>query len=151
MTKLVGPLSAAGGALAAFFLDPASGRRRRAQLVQQVSGFFRRRGRQARRLSRAAGAEAYGLAQRAAHLRPEPKDLNDPELAHKVETEIFRDAHVPKGRINVSAHDGIVALRGEVERPELIEELVEKARRVPEVREVENLLHLPGTQAPTHA
>jgi osmotically-inducible protein OsmY len=67
-----------------------------------------------------------------------------------VETEIFRDPDVPKGQINVQVNDGVVELRGEVPRPEMIEELVERTRKVPEVRGVENLLHLPGTPAPTH-
>ena len=145
------PLAAAGGALAGFFLDPVSGRRRRAQLAQRVPAFFRRRGRGLGRLGRRVGSDAYGLKQRATHLRPRPKSelLNDPALARKVETEIFRSPDVPKGRINVQAHEGVVELRGEVDAPELIDELVERARSVPEVREVANLLHLPGAQAPT--
>ena len=139
------------GALAGFFFDPASGRRRRAMLAQRLPAFFRNRGRELGRLGRRVGADAYGVKQRAMHLRQRPKTglLNDPALARKVETELFRDPDVPKGRINVQAHDGVVELRGEVERPELIEELVERARGVPEVRDVENLLHLPGTPAPT--
>ncbi|MEX1357631.1 MAG: BON domain-containing protein [Gaiellaceae bacterium] len=124
--KRIAPLAALGGALAGFFFDPVSGRRRRAQLAQRVPAFFRRRGRELGRL---------GL-------------LNDPALARKVETEIFRGPDVPKGQINVQARDGVVELRGEVPRPELIEELVERARSVPEVREVENLLHVPSTPAP---
>jgi hypothetical protein len=138
------------GWLAGYFLDPTSGRRRRAMLAQRVPAFFRHRGRDAGRLGRHVGSDAYGVTQKLAHLRkrPKPGALNDPALARKVETEIFRDPEVPKGQINVQAHDGVVELRGEVPRPELIEALVERARSVPEVREVENLLHLPGTPAP---
>ena len=152
MKRWTAPLAAAGGALAAFFLDPVSGRGRRAQLGQRVPAFFRRRSREAARLGRGVSADAYGLKQGLAHREQEPKHgvLNDPALARKVETEIFRDPDVPKGNINVQAHDGIVELRGEVPRPELIDELVERARSVPEVRDVENLLHLPGTPAPMH-
>jgi osmotically-inducible protein OsmY len=141
-----------GGALAAFFFDPVSGRRRRAELGMRVPAFFRRRGRQAGRLGRRVSADAYGLKQRVAHVRQEPKEgaLNDPALARKVETEIFRDPEVPKGNINVQAHDGVVELRGEVPSLELIDGLVERTRRIPEVREVENLLHQPGTPAPMH-
>jgi osmotically-inducible protein OsmY len=151
MKRWIAPLAAAGGALAGFFLDPVSGRRRRAQLAQRVPAFFRRRGRVLGRLGRRVGSDAYGLKQRATHLRQRPKLelLNDPALARKVETEIFRSPNVPKGRINVQAHDGVVELRGEVEAPEQIDELVERARSVPEVRGVENLLHLPGAAAPT--
>ena len=152
MKKFVAPLIAVGGALVAFFLDPVSGRRRRAEARQRADGFLRRRSREAGRLGRSAGAEAYGVAQQAAHMRERgPKDdLNDPAIARKVESEIFRDPEVPKGQINVSVHDGIVELRGEVPQPEMIDDLVAKARSVPEVKEVENLLHLPGTPAPMH-
>jgi osmotically-inducible protein OsmY len=135
MKRWIAPLAA--GALAGYFFDPTSGRRRRATLAQRVPAFFRRRGR--------------GVKQKATHLRQEPKTgvLNDPALASKVETEIFRGPDVPKGQVNVHVHDGVVELRGEVSRPELIDELVARARSVPEVRDVENLLHLPGTPAPT--
>ena len=39
-------------------------------------------------------------------------------------------------------------LRGEVESPELIEELVGKTRKVQGVQDVESLLHTPGERAP---
>jgi BON domain len=47
--------------------------------------------------------------------------------------------------------DGVVWLRGEVKRPEQVRRLEQKARSVPEVRGVENLLHLVKTPAPTRA
>lgn len=151
MRKLIAPLSAVGGALLLFFLDPASGRARRARLEQRLPALFRRGGRAAAQAARAAGAEAYGLKQKATHLSEEPKEgLNDPTIEAKVETELFRDADVPKGQINVNVQEGVVQLRGEVPRPELIEELVEKTRSVQGVRDVENLLHLPGERAPMH-
>lgn len=144
-------LAAAAGAALAFFLDPTSGRRRRAMVGQRVPGFFRHRGRQAGRLGRAVSAEAYGLKQKATHLRERPKgDLDDATIAHKVETELFRPADVPKGQINVNVQDGVVQLRGEVPTHDLIDDLARKARSIQGVREVENLLHLPGTPAPTH-
>jgi|SRR5215210_343697 len=152
MKRWITPFAAAGGALAAFFFDPVSGRRRRADVGMRLPAFFRRRGREAGRFGRGVSADAYGFKQRVAHRSPQPKEgaFNDPALARKVETEIFRDPDVPKGNINVQAHDGVVELRGEVPRPELIDELVERTRQIPEVVDVENLLHLPGTPAPTH-
>jgi hypothetical protein len=51
----------------------------------------------------------------------------------------------------VNVVDGVVWLRGEVKRPEQIRSLERKARSVPEVRGVENLLHLVKTPAPTRA
>jgi osmotically-inducible protein OsmY len=148
MKKLIG-VGAAIGALTYFF-DPQQGRSRRAKLQQGLPAFFRKRARQAERLSRGAAAGAYGVKQKATHLREEPKEFTDETLAHKVETEIFRDADVPKGQINVNAQDGVVQLRGEVSSPDMIEDLVSKASSVQGVKDVENLLHLPGEPARMH-
>jgi len=140
-------LFAAVGAALAYFLDPQNGKRRRKMAVDRTAGFFRRGGRRAERAGRAVAAEAYGVKQKVTHVREEEKEQpDDVTLAHKVETEIFRDADVPKGQINVNAEDGVVYLRGEVERPELIRDLEQAARNVQGVRQVENLLHLPGTE-----
>jgi osmotically-inducible protein OsmY len=135
----------------AYFFDLDSGRRRRAVTRDRVAAFFRRSGRGADRLARGFAATAEGTAQKLRHLREEEKPQpDDVTLARKVETEIFRARDVPKGRINVNAEDGVVVLRGEVQTPDLIDDLVEKTRKVQGVRGVENLLHLPGTPAPTH-
>jgi BON domain len=79
----------------------------------------------------------------------QPKDLDDVSITRKVETEIFRPAGVDKGKINVNTADGVVFLRGEVKNPEQVKELEAKAAAIPEVKRVENLLHLPKTPAPT--
>ena len=143
-------LGAALGAALAFFFDPNNGRRRRALAVDRTGGFFRRRVRQAERVRGAVAAEAYGVSQKVQHLREEPKDFDDVTLARKVETEIFRDEEVPKGQINVNAQEGVVQLRGEVPTPEMIDDLVEKTRKVQGVRDVENLLHLPDAEPQMH-
>src|SRR3954454_19154028 len=78
-----------------------------------------------------------------------PKDLDDVGLARKVETVIFRDNSVPKGKIDVNAADGVVWLRGEAKTPDMIKTLESQANEIPEVKKVENLLHLPKTPAPT--
>lgn len=143
-------LAAAVGAAIAYFFDPQSGRRRRVLARDRSAGFFRRTFHRLGRLQRQAQAEAYGLSRKAQHLREEPKPtLDDATLAQKVETEIFRDPDIPKGQINVSAENGKIYLRGEVGKPELIKDLEERARKVQGVEDVENLLHLPGTEAPT--
>ena len=144
-------LFAAVGAAAAYFFDPTSGRRRRAVARDRSAALFRKAFRRLGRAQRHAEAEAYGLSQKARHLREEPKPApDDATLAQKVETEIFRDRDVPKGQINVNAENGTVVLRGEVETPELIRDLESRTRAVHGVRQVENLLHLPGTPAPMH-
>jgi osmotically-inducible protein OsmY len=143
-------LGAAIGAVFAYLTDPSQGRRRRHELRDRSLGLVRRSGRRAERAGRGVGARVYGVSQSVQHRHEVPKDYDDATLTQKVETEIFRPADVPKGRINVNAQHGIVQLRGEVDRPELIDELVERTRRVQGVRDVENLLHLPGTEAPMH-
>ena len=64
---------------------------------------------------------------------------------------IFRDESVPKGSIDVNSADGVVWLRGEAKTPEMIKGLEAQAREIPEVKQVENLLHLPHTPSPTRA
>jgi len=79
----------------------------------------------------------------------QPKPLGDVAITRKVETELFRSNDVDKGKINVNTADGVVWLRGEAKNPEQIKELEAKAAAIPEVKRVENLLHLPKTPAPT--
>ena len=141
------PLFAAVGAGLAYFFDPQSGKRRRKTTLDRAAGLFRQGGRRAERAGRTVASEAYGLKQKATHRReaekPEPDDTT---LARKVESEIFRNPDLPKGQINVNAESGVVYLRGEVERPELIEDLERAASKVQGVRDVENFLHLPGAE-----
>jgi osmotically-inducible protein OsmY len=80
---------------------------------------------------------------------PAEERLNDPALARKVESEIFRDDAIPKGKISVNAEYGVIYLRGEVPDRETIDELATRARAVDGVRAVENLTHLPDEPAPT--
>jgi osmotically-inducible protein OsmY len=140
---------AALGAALVYFFDPQNGRRRRAQAKDRIPAFFRGKARHAERLGRTAQSQAYGVTQKVKHRKEEDKPQpDDATLAHKVETEIFRNAEVPKGQINVNAENGVVVLRGEVEQSELIRDLEQKTRNVQGVQEVENLLHTPGTPAP---
>jgi osmotically-inducible protein OsmY len=96
-----------------------------------------------------AGAAAY-VAKRFGFSPRGRGSVDDVTLARQVESELFREESAPKGQISVNAANGVVQLRGEVEQPELIDELVQRARSVQGVREVENLLHLPGQEAPMH-
>jgi len=149
MRKLI---AAAGiGAGLVYFFDPDGGVRRRAEARDRLRAFFHRRGRALEGLAGSARSKAFGLVQKAKHRREQPKgELDDVTLAQKVESTIFRDLDATKGQINVNAEDGVVVLRGQVERPELIGELEERSRRVQGVTGVENLLHVAGTEAPMH-
>jgi osmotically-inducible protein OsmY len=134
------------GYLLAVFFDTQNGKRRRSVARDRTLAIARRLARR----SRAVPQTAYAAKQKATHLREEPKPQpDDVTLARKVETTIFRDADAPKGQVVVNAVDGVVYLRGEVTRPELVKELEEQTRKVQGVREVQNLLHTPGAEAQT--
>ncbi len=104
---------------------------------------------QATKLGRNTLNQGVGLGKRLANSRSGPKDLDDVTLARKVETEIFRPAGAPKGKVDVNAVDGVVWLRGEVKNQKQSAELEAKVRAIPEVKGVENLLHLPKSPAPS--
>ena len=142
-------LSGLAGATLEYLLDPERGRRRRAIAQQRVAATVRGSFRRANRAARWTGSQAYGLSQRVRNLRSaDPAPPNDVTLARRVESEAFRDSDVPKGRVNVNVEHGVVVLRGELDRPEQINTLEAAVRRVPGVRDVNNLLHLPGTPPP---
>jgi osmotically-inducible protein OsmY len=136
------------GAAIAYFFDPDNGRKRRAVATDKAGKYLRRASRQAQ----GAAAQAQSLKAKATHLKQEEKEQpDDVTLARKVESEIFRGADVPKGQINVNVEDGVVYLRGELDELDLIEDLAVQARKVQGVRAVENLLHVPGQEAPAKA
>src|SRR3954465_12445060 len=65
-----------------------------------------------------AGAAAYAarrISRRAGHAVGMRSDVDDVTLTQKVESELYREAGAPKGRISVNAADGVVQLRGEVD------------------------------------
>jgi osmotically-inducible protein OsmY len=144
MRRLLG--LAAIAAAVTYFFNPQEGRRRRAEARDRIAGFFRSGAREEEQLGHQASAQAKEIAEQGMELGQEPDDVT---LTQKVESEIFRDVDVPKGQINVNAENGKIYLRGEVGKPELIEDLEQRARKVQGVQEVENLLHLPGAEAPS--
>lgn len=107
--------------------------------------------------TKAAGLAAAGVvttAGTAVLLRRRRADsageqLNDPTLARKVESEIFRPAGAPpKSQISVNVEHGVVYLRGQVDDADRAKALEKAARAVDGVKDVQNLLHTPGTPAP---
>ena len=139
----------ASGAAVALLLDGGRGRARR----QHAAGLARHGARRLARHGRACTLQLVGRSKGAVHrLRPFPSraPLDDAGLAHKVETVLFRDPRVPKGKISINAEGGAVFLRGEVGDAELLDELTDEVRKISGVTEVVNLLHPPGTPAPHH-
>jgi osmotically-inducible protein OsmY len=80
---------------------------------------------------------------------PAEERLNDPALARKVESEIFRGSDVPREKVSVNVQDGVVQLRGELDSQAQIDGLAAAAHAVDGVQGVEVLLHVTGTQSPT--
>jgi osmotically-inducible protein OsmY len=137
------------GALIAYFFDPQSGNRRRALARDRIPALFRRSSVRVEKAAQSVTSEAKATKAKVTHRKEAEKaQPDDVTLARKVETEIFRDAEVPKGQINVNAENGKVVLRGEVEKPSMIKDLEKRTKKVQGVREVENLLHTPGSATP---
>jgi BON domain len=99
-------------------------------------------------VGRFATHKGLGLVSEArSRFRRSGGDLNDPTIARKVESEVFRSTDVDKGKINVNVVDGVVFLRGTAKNPAQVKSIEAAARKVPEVVDVQNLLHLPKTPA----
>jgi osmotically-inducible protein OsmY len=92
---------------------------------------------------------AVGSVAPGAGRAPAEERLNDPALARKVESEVFRGDEFPKHKLSLNVEYGVVYLRGEMPDRELMDELVARTRKVDGVRGVENLTHLPSEAPPT--
>jgi hypothetical protein len=143
-------LAGVTGAALAYFLDPNAGRRRRHTARDKLFAISRRGVVHAQRFGRFTSSTIYGYSQKLIHLMPTARPTpSDETLAQRVRSKILRDPALPKHRITISAEQGIIILRGEVDQPEQIRTLEKKARKIPGVRGVENLLHLSGVFTPT--
>lgn len=150
-SRLLWPVLLAGtaGATLTYLLDPDAGRRRRHVARDRFLAMCRRGARALERRRRRTAANVYGATQRLRHMHPlDGPAPDDVTLTHTVESEVFRHPAFPKGRINVSAEDGVVVLRGELQQWNQIDDLEARVRKVHGVHDVKNLLHLAGTPAP---
>jgi osmotically-inducible protein OsmY len=151
VSKLTTFVAGAGvGAAAAYFLDQQSGNQRR-KLAADKAGRFTREGAGAvQGVAQSAGAQAKGVAAKAQHKATggDSAPGDDNTLKNKIQSEIFRDADAPKGSVDVTVVEGVVELRGQVDDPSQAEALELKTRMVSGVRDVRNLLHLPGETPP---
>jgi hypothetical protein len=147
MTWMLG--SGLCGATLMYLLDPERGRRRRNMTRDRLMARVRRTWRAGMAGWRGVAAEAHGASHRMVHLVPRETDVSDDEtLRQRVESQLFRDRHVPKGDLNITCEHGMVILRGELDSPAEIVKLETRVARVPGVRGVHNLLHPHGTPAP---
>jgi hypothetical protein len=139
---------AVAGAAATFFMDPTRGRSRRARYLDQGAAAARALLRSASRRGRRLRGDAMGMREKLAHAGNGQPMPGDATLVDRVESELFADQRIPKGKININVEEGVVVLRGEVDNPGEADELVRKAQRIPGVARVDSLLHLPGEPAP---
>lgn len=138
------------GAGVVYFFDRSNGRRRRRLVRDRTLGGVRRATRKTARAGRGAVVGIGALTQKILHLRERPKpDMTDETLTAKIMSEVFRDQKLPKGDVNINVEEGVAVLRGQVERLELIDDLVNRVRKVKGVRDVSNLLHVPETETET--
>jgi hypothetical protein len=138
----------AAGVAVEFFFDPRSGKRRRHLVRDRTRAAFRRRARRVERQAHYEAGKVVGLAHAITHRQQAPPELDDVSLVRKVESELFRDRTIPKGRISVNADRGIVVLRGQLEDATQIQRIEHAVREVEGVRDVENLLHPSAVPAP---
>jgi hypothetical protein len=137
-------VSAGAGAVLAYFLDPDRGRGRRAQSADRLAGLSRRTLGRLGRGVRHVQATATGLGSRLAHRRwTAAEQPDDATLAHKVESQLFRDPSVPKGRMNINAENGTVVLRGVADSRDQIERIILATMAIEGVRGVQSLLRTP--------
>ena len=145
---VVAAVSGLIGAVAVFLLDPEVGHQRRALVRDRIASTARHLGRRGAHLGRWLASDASGLGQRIRNVGEPAAQLDEVDLAHKVETELFRDGTVDKGRLNINAERDVVFLRGTAPTLEEIAGIEDRVRTIEGVRHVVNLLHLPGTMAP---
>jgi osmotically-inducible protein OsmY len=140
---------AAAGAAAAYFLDPQGGAQRRRETRDKTLSSVKSSASEAAGTAKHAAGKARGAVQSVAPSIPGHGDApDDVTLTRKVESEIFRSADAPKGAVSVNSENGVVFLRGVVDDRDWIDRLGDEAKKVDGVKEVRNLLHLPGTEAP---
>jgi hypothetical protein len=142
---------AAAGAVAVYFFDPERGRARRAQFIDWSGARLRRGWRALNQLGARTGANAAAFPQRMVSLRSGPRPADDLTLRDRVESEVFRNADVPKGQINIDVESAVVTIRGQVNNAFQIASVEKAILKVPGVAGVENLLHVDGTPAPNTA
>jgi osmotically-inducible protein OsmY len=144
----------AAGAAGAYFLDPDNGKRRRHIARDRALALIRKPARTAVREAERRASYAQGVVKGAVHDATtyggdrDASRLNDPALAAKVESEVFRDPDSPKGAVSINVEGGVVYLRGELGSREDIEGLVAATKQVDGVGEVRSMLHLPGEEPP---
>ena len=129
------------GAGIAYLFDPQNGKARRTTLVDRTGRLLRRLGRLTARKTRYAKGHLRGVA---APLRQDdaPRATDDGTVLQRIRSEALRDVGVSTTEVDVTVADGIVSLRGEVASATLVDDLVDRVRLVPGVRDVDAMIRV---------
>jgi gas vesicle protein len=145
---LLGVGAAVVGAVMAFLFDPEMGRSRRAVAGDRVAGGARKVSRWTDRQRRGAAASATALREQIRSANAPARTVDEVGLTARVRTELFRDASIDKGAINVNAEGDVIFLRGTAPTDEQAAEIGRRAEAIEGVGSVVNLLHVPGAGMP---
>jgi hypothetical protein len=136
--------------VAAYLLDPDKGKARRIEVVERSRHVARTTGRRIRREARYA---LHTVRARTEHLiNGGPPDFaEDRTLLDRVESELFVNRSIPRGKLTFEVEGTTVILRGQLDSGDEMHRIEEAVRKVPGVSGVTSLLHMPGTPAPNKA
>jgi uncharacterized membrane protein len=134
-TKTIG--AATVGGLMAYFLDPHTGRRRRALVKDRTTNLIKEADRAIGKASRDLSNRARGAVAEARSLLPLP-GVSDEVLAEQVRARMGRVVSFPHF-LEVTARDGVLTLRGAVLRSE-VDKLLSAISSVRHVASVRNEL-----------
>ena len=129
------------GAGIAYLFDPESGRRRRAKLIGRAGRLLREVRHLAARKTRFTAGRLRGLS---APLRQDEasRATDDGTVLQRIRSEALRDVGVSTSEVDVTVADGVATLRGEVGSASLVDDLVDRVRLVPGVRDVDAMIRV---------
>ena|SRR6187431_1964790 len=129
------------GAGIAYLFDPESGKGRRAKLIDRAGRLLRVVTHLAARKTRFAAGRLRGLS---APLRQDeaPRATDDGTVLQRIRSEALRDVGLSTSEVDVTVADGVATLRGEVGSASLVDDLVDRVRLVPGVRDVDAMIRV---------
>lgn len=140
---------AALGAATAYYLDPDRGRARRTRHRDQLLAKSRRMTRELDKKATYVEGQLEGARARAdgkGQFTPE----SDADVKQAI-TQRLSAIGVDTRDVVIDVTDGVVGLRGQIQRPEELKKVELETSQIPGVEKVDSWLHLPGQPAPNKA
>lgn len=131
----------------AYLFDPHEGRGRRIRISQRTVHLLKQTSRNATRRLRYVSRSANQRFRHRITGRP-PAVVEGSELLDRVESEVFTNPAIPRGKLTFDVSGTTVVVRGQLDSHEQIALVVAAVRSIAGVGEVKSFLHLPGTPAP---